>query len=90
MPRRGARFLMSEALMYSAETPARTCYNLSQLGQDAPARYRGTSVIRNRPLLGPYGRPVTRSLASVPRGWAFFYERGTPVEQWLQRHPEVI
>ena len=42
-------------------------------------RYRGTSVIRNTPLLGPYRRPMPRVLGGVLGGWAFSYERGTPV-----------
>jgi len=37
--------------------------------------HRGTSLIRKRTPLGPYGRPMPRVLG----GWAFSYERGTPV-----------
>ena len=31
------------------------------------------------PPLGPYCRPMPR-VRGVPRGWAFSYERGTPVQ----------
>ena len=37
--------------------------------------YRGTSLIRKRTPLGPYRRHKPR----VVGGWAFSYERGTPV-----------
>ena len=43
-------------------------------------KYRGTSLIRNRLLLGPYRRPVPRVLG----GWAFSYGRGNPVQ-----HPDT-
>ena len=38
-------------------------------------RHRGTSLIRNRRPLGPY----SRTMLSALEGWAFSYERGTPV-----------
>ena len=50
--------------------------------------YRGTSFIRKRVLLGPSSRTMPRSLWWF-QGWAFFYERGTPVgplpdrEAWI-------
>ena len=35
----------------------------SQIALDKPIwEYRGTSLIRNNPLLGPYGRPMPRVL----------------------------
>ena len=40
--------------------------------------YRGTSlIIKKRPSLGPYRSPMPRVLG----GWAFSYERGTPVHK---------
>jgi len=39
---------------------------------------RGTSLIRKHLLLGPYSRPMPR--ADDPRGVAFSYARGTPVD----------
>ena len=43
------------------------------------AVYRGTSLIRNRPTLGPYSRTMPRLLWLSWGGEAFSYERGTPV-----------
>ena len=40
--------------------------------------YRGTSLIRNLPHLGPYSRPMPGPLGG-PKGVAVSYERGTPV-----------
>ena len=37
--------------------------------------YRGTSLIRNHRIIGPYSRPVSRVLG----GGAVSYDRGTPV-----------
>ena len=34
----------------------------------APQQYRGTSLIRSNPLLGPYSRTVSRALW-WPQGW---------------------
>ena len=39
-------------------------------------QYRGTSRTRKRTPLGPYRRPMPRVLG----GWAFCFERSTPVE----------
>ena len=44
-----------------------------------PTLYGGTSLTRKRPPQGPYRRPMSRVLGGVIRGWAFSYERGTPV-----------
>ena len=41
--------------------------------------YRGTSLIRKRPLLGPYRRPLPRRPRRLLGGWAFSYGRGAPV-----------
>jgi len=41
--------------------------------------YRGTSLIRNTPLLGPYSRTIPRVLGWFWGGGAVSYERGTPV-----------
>jgi len=48
--------------------------------------YRGTSLIRNSALLGPYSRTQHRALEGV----AFFYERGTPVRDMTDRLPLKI
>ena len=40
--------------------------------------YRGTSLIKNCPLLGPYSRPVPRALWWSWGGVAISYESGTP------------
>ena len=40
--------------------------------------YRGTSLIRNTPLLGTYSRTYLGSFGG-PRGMGDSYERGTPV-----------
>ena len=40
--------------------------------------YRGTSLIRNTPLLGPHNRTIQGSMV-VLGGGGVFYERGTPV-----------
>jgi hypothetical protein len=49
--------------------------------------YRGTSLMRNTPLLGPYRRTMHRVLCPmvVLRGGAVSYERGTPVLQGTSR-----
>ena len=63
--------------------------------------YRGTSLIRERPPLGPYCMPylaykkthpprtLPYAYAYGPRGvlgeWAFSYERGTPVQKQLSK-----
>ena len=48
--------------------------------------YRGTSLIRNIPPLGPYSRTMSRALWwSWGRG-AVSYERGTPVRQRASLH----
>ena len=41
--------------------------------------YRGTSLIRKHPTLGPYSRPMPRALWWALGGGAVSYERGTPV-----------
>ena len=47
-------------------------------------QYRGTSLIRNSSVLGPYSRAVSRALWwPVGRGRGS-YERGTPVPESLQ------
>jgi len=45
---------------------------------EAGLSYRGTLLIRNRTPLGPYRRPILGPRV-VLGGWAFSYERGTPV-----------
>ena len=48
----GARFLMSEAPLYSFKEDD------AAWGATADHPYRGTSLIRNTPLLGPYRRTI--------------------------------
>ena len=43
-------------------------------------RYRGTSLIRNNPLLGPCSRTMPRTLWWSYGGGAVSYERGAPVQ----------
>ena len=51
----------------------------AQFDIPAWAKYRGTSLIKNTPPLGPYNRTMPRALRwSV--GGAFSYERGSPVD----------
>ena len=46
-----------------------------------PIQGRGTSLIRNHRILGPYSRTMPRALwGSVGRGGAFSHERGIPVQ----------
>jgi len=45
---------MSEAPLYVG------AYNLLGVKHDPPATYKGTSLIRNTPLLGPYSRTIPR------------------------------
>ena len=45
--------------------------------------YRGTSLIRNTPLLGPYSRTVPRVLWWSKGGGAVSYKRGTPTSAFL-------
>ena len=54
---------------------------LLALHQLLPVRcYRGTSLITNYPLLGPYSRTVSKVMWwSEGRGGAVSHERGTPV-----------
>jgi len=40
---------------------------------------KGTSLIRNRPTLGPSSRPTPRALGGPQGGGAVSYERGNPV-----------
>ena len=48
-------------------------------------QYRGTSLIRNTPFLGPYSRTTYVGAYGGPRGGAVSYERGTPVRsQWCE------
>jgi len=42
------------------------------------ALYRGTSLIRNRLLLGPYSRTMPRVIQWTYGGGAVSYQRGTP------------
>ena len=44
-------------------------------GLGSVSDYRATSLIRNHPPLGPFRRPMPRVLG----GWAFSYQRSTPV-----------
>ena len=53
---------------------------LDQVAEQS-AEYRGTSLIRNTPLLGPYSGPITRVVWWSYGGGAGSYERGTPVQQ---------
>jgi len=48
----------------------------------AEQAYRGTSLIRNTPLLGPYSRTIPRVLWWCQGGEAVSYERGAPVPGW--------
>ena len=52
--------------------------------------YRGTSPTGNRHPLGPYSRPVPRTLLCSWEGGAFFYGRATPVHRFLTRDPVSI
>jgi len=45
----------------------------------SPTPYRGTSLIRKLPPLGPYRSPMPRALRWSYGGGAVSYERGTPV-----------
>ena len=45
--------------------------------------YRGTSLIRNSPPLGPYGSPALGPYG-FPRGVGVSFERGTPVSYRLR------
>ena len=67
-----------------------TSFTPSRPSRDRQARlgtktsnYRGTSLTRKHPPLGPYRRPMPR----VPGGRAFSYERGSPVEHHLEGPP---
>ena len=52
---------------------------LEELAADPrAARYRGTSLIRNSALLGPYSRTLHRALWWVLGGGSLSYERGSP------------
>ena len=48
-------------------------------------QYRGTALIRKRTPLGPYRRPMPRTLGESQGGWAFFHRRGTPVNARINR-----
>ena len=50
--------------------------------------YRGTSLIRNTPLLGPYSKTIPRGKWWSWGGGAVSHERGTPVDSPLQ-HRDV-
>ena len=55
--------------------------------------YRGTSLIRNTPLLGPYSRTMHLGSYGGPRGGAVSYERGTHVKGLLANkdtHPPRV
>ena len=62
------------------------------LGRRAVQGYRGTSLIRNTPLLGPYSRNTWGPMV-VLGGGAVSCERGTPVphlqENELPQDPTV-
>jgi hypothetical protein len=47
--------------------------------------YRGTSIIRNTPPVGPYGRTMRRLLG----GGAVSYDRGTPVFRDTRNRPAL-
>ena len=54
--------------------------------------YRGTSLIRKRPPLRPYSRPMPRAPWWSKEGVATSYERGIPVsilEESLYRFPSL-
>ncbi|KAJ1491230.1 hypothetical protein T484DRAFT_3222922 [Baffinella frigidus] len=60
------------------------CQHAAGLSQTVP--YRGTSLIRNRPPLGPYSRPTPRALWWSLGGWAFLMsELSVAGEDHLQR-----
>jgi len=48
------------------------------------AVHRCTSLITSPPPVRPYSSPMPRVLGGVLGGWAFSYERGTPVLQKLR------
>ena len=59
-------------------------------GAMGPVAYRGTSLIRNRRLLGPYSGPVQKGL-EVVLGWgAVSYGRGTHVQLAGTMAPTVL
>ena len=45
-----------------------------------PPNYRGTSLMRNRPPLGPYSSICLGPYGGPMGGGAIFYERGAPVD----------
>ena len=51
------------------------------------SRYRGTSLIRNDALLGPYSRTMPVALWWSEGGGAVSFERGTPVRLNLMGMP---
>ena len=51
----------------------------SGVGNAARQTYRGTSLIRNRPPLGPCSRATPRALWKSLGGGVVSYVRGTPV-----------
>ena len=76
-----ALFLSSIYGTSLAPLPSRAPHHLhSALGQCCVTKYwyRGTSLIRNTPLLGPYRRSIPRVLWWSSGGGAVSYERGTP------------
>jgi hypothetical protein len=58
----GERFLMSEVPLYMVTRGVRCCPGRREGPEVEVAlpRYRGTSLIRNTPLLGPYSRTLPR------------------------------
>ena len=53
-------------------------------GHKPTERYRGTSLIRNAPLLGPFSRTTPRVLWWSQGGGAVSYEQGTPCSGGVQ------
>ena len=57
----------------------------------APAiSYRGASLIRNRPPLGPYSRPMPRALCWSWGGWLFLMSEVPPVAGTGDFGPKLI
>ena len=56
--------------------------DIRKLIKSATYMYRGTSIIRNTPPVGPYGMTMRRLLG----GGAVSYDRGTPVVAAVERN----
>jgi len=80
----GWRFLMGEVPLQGSACPYSQDSPVHLLAALCVARaYRGTSLIRNNPSLGPYIRLVPRALWWCWGGGGS-YERGSPVKLTLE------